>query len=362
MFWSILSQWGGGRHLLKGRTWPERGWSHGTPAVSLSTTAFLLEVQNASGVDHRIYHSLIKENGLLRFNFHLLGPSPEEILASSGISFFLNCNFIASTIQLQSLGSWSSCFFWEYEKRTIWKLAFLILQLAFRNTRPTQSSWPASLYKGSVFYSVAAEWPSSRRWALWANAGFVSFVLAAERLVVLGLSILGQVKNESSLKYVSENAFYLQGVLFPKCRPGHFWPLTAEGKVNCRQPELCGLGGNCCTGRTMCGQPKWEPSFQWAPVTAPSGRDGEKLGCRLFQWSPSWNSTEPILPLWIEWVWFHVVAVVRTFLKGCFTWWLGGDWAGAAGLSSSIQCLLINGSGNVGMFTEVCFLGGERMV
>lgn len=84
-----------------------------------------------------------------------------------------------------------------------------------------------------------------------------------------------------TLKCVSENAFYLQGVLFSKCRPGLFWPLTPEGEMNSRQTAPAS-GGKCCAGRIMCGQQKCEPSF-WAPVTAPSGRDGEKLDCRLFQ-------------------------------------------------------------------------------
>lgn len=42
--------------------------------MSLSTLVFPLDVQNASGADHRMDHSLVKENSLLRFNFHLLGP------------------------------------------------------------------------------------------------------------------------------------------------------------------------------------------------------------------------------------------------------------------------------------------------
>lgn len=41
-----------------------------------------------------------------------------------------------------------------------------------------------------------------------------------------------------------------------------------------------------------------------------------------------------------------IVAVARTSLEGCFTWRLGGGWAGAVGPSSS--CLPPNGSGNVG--------------
>lgn len=68
------------RHLLKAGLGQSVA---GATAVSLSTLAFPLDVQNASGADHSMDHSLVKENGLLRFNFHLLGPSPEEILASS---------------------------------------------------------------------------------------------------------------------------------------------------------------------------------------------------------------------------------------------------------------------------------------
>lgn len=48
-----------------------------------------------------------------------------------------------------------------------------------------------------------------------------------------------------------------------------------------------------------------------------------------------------------------IVAVGRNFLKGGFTWWLAGGWTGAAGPSS--MCLLPDGSGDMGIFTEVCF-------
>lgn len=50
----------------------------------------------------------------------------------------------------------------------------------------------------------------------------------------------------------------------------------------------------------MCAQQKCGPSF-WAPVTAPNGRDGEKLDCGLSGFG------------------LMIVAVERTFLKGCGT-------------------------------------------
>lgn len=61
------------------------GWSHRATEVSLNTCIPLRGTMPVELTTECI--TLVKEKGLLRFNFHLLGPSPEGILASSRWAF-----------------------------------------------------------------------------------------------------------------------------------------------------------------------------------------------------------------------------------------------------------------------------------
>lgn len=102
----------------------------------------------------------------------------------------------------------------------------------------------------------------------------------------------------------------------------------------------------------MCGQQKHEPSF-WASLQLTLGEMGKNWIAEYSSNPTPETEQKPPSLCGQSGLGFMIVGVVRTFLKGCFTGWLGGAWAGAAGPSST--CLLPDGSGKVRIFTEVVF-------
>lgn len=78
-------------------------------------------------------------NSLLSLNFYGFDFSPAREFGILTMSLFLNCNHSAAKCWLAD----HLVSLWEYEEITILNLAFIDLQLDFRNTCLTQSSRPA---------------------------------------------------------------------------------------------------------------------------------------------------------------------------------------------------------------------------